>query len=88
MKQDASYFEGREAVLVYIARKLKDALRLEGILTTAGVEYGVEADEYRGGVVFRTTRVGAFFYVLTEDVAQAHAVLRQNGFKPQEGDPD
>jgi len=27
------------------------------------VDYGVEADEYRGGVIFRSVRAGAFSYV-------------------------
>ena len=31
MKQDASYFEGKEPALVYIAKRLSDALRLETI---------------------------------------------------------
>lgn len=82
MKQEASFFEGKEAVLVYIAKKLKDALRLEDILTAAGLDYGVEADEYRGGIIFTSTRVGAFFYVLPETVPPAHDLMRQNGFKP------
>ncbi len=82
MKQDASFFEGRDPVLVYIAKRLKDALRLEGILTAAGVDYGVEADEYRGGVLFRSVRVGAFFYVLPEAVASAHQIMQRHGYKP------
>jgi hypothetical protein len=82
MKQDASFFEGTEPVLVYIAKKLKDALRLEDLLTAAGLDYGVEADQYRGGVLFASTRVGAFFYVLPESVAAAEEVMRRNGYKP------
>ena len=54
MKQDASFFEGHEPVLIYIAKKLKDALRLEEVLAEAGVDFGVEADEYRAGVIFRS----------------------------------
>lgn len=84
MKQDAAFFEGKEPALVYIAKKLKDALRLEEVLTAAGLDYGVEADEYRGGVLFATTRVGAFFYVLPESVAATIDVMRSNGFKPLE----
>ena len=87
MRQEPAYFEGKEPQLIYIARKLKDALRLEGLLTEGGVEYGVEADEYRAGVIFRTVRAGAFFYVLAESVAAAHDVMRRNGFVPYEGDP-
>jgi hypothetical protein len=87
MKQEPSYFEGHEPVLIYIAKKLKDALRLEDILAAGGVDYGVEADEYRAGVIFRSVRAGAFFYVLKEQVAAAHDVLRRNGFVPYEGPP-
>jgi len=82
MKQDASFFEDRESVLIYIAKKLRDATRLESLLTEAGVDYGVEADEYRGGVVFTTTRIGAFFYVLPETVAGAREIVERAGFKP------
>ena len=53
MKQEPSFFEGKEPVLIYIAKKLRDALRLESVFTAAGVDYGVEADEYRGGVADR-----------------------------------
>ena len=83
MRQDASYFEGHEPVLVYIAKRLRDALRLESLLTAAGLDYGVEPDHYTGGIIFRTQRVGAFFYVLPESVAAAHAVMQQNGYRPQ-----
>ena len=76
MRQEASFFEGKEPALVYIAKKLKDALRLEDVFSGAGVDYGVEADEYRGDVVFRSVRVGAFFYVLPED--QVPKQLRQS----------
>jgi hypothetical protein len=86
VKQDASYFEGKEPVLVYIGKKLKDALRLEELFTAAGVDYGAEADEYRGGVIFSSVRAGAFFYVLPENVEAAHLVMRQNGLKPYAGE--
>jgi hypothetical protein len=87
MKQEASYFEGHEPVLIYIAKKLKDALRLEELLAAGGVDFGVEADEYRAGVIFRSVRAGAFFYVRREQVASAHEVLRHNRFVPYEGPP-
>ena len=87
MKQDASFFENREPALIYIAKKLNDALRLESILDAAGVDYGVEPDEYRGGVVFRTVRVGAFFYVPAENAEAAREVLRQNSYVPSEPEP-
>ncbi len=86
MKQEPSFFEGQEPVLIYIAKKLRDALRLESVFTSAGVDYGVEADEYRGGVLFRSVRAGAFFYVLPNAVAAAREVMLRNGYKPLEGE--
>jgi len=83
MKQDASFFDGKDPVLIYIAKKLKEALSLETTLTEAGIDYGVEADEYRGGVIFRSARVGAFFYVLPEAVPTAHETMLRGNFIPQ-----
>jgi hypothetical protein len=82
MRQEAPFFEGKDPVLIYIAKKLKDALRLEEALTAGGIDYGVEADEYRGGVIFRSARVGAFFYVVKEGVEAAHHVMWNHGFTP------
>jgi len=82
MKQEAAYFEEKEAVLIYIAKKLRDALSLESIFNDAGMDYGVEADEYKGGTIFHSVRVGAFFYVLPEMVEAAHEIMRRHGFKP------
>jgi hypothetical protein len=67
---------------IYMARRLADAQRLESVLTAAGIEYDVEPDTYQGGVVFRSTRVGAFFYVAPEVREQAARVMRENGFTP------
>jgi hypothetical protein len=85
MRQEPTYFEGKEPTLIYIAKKLKDALRLESIFTESGVDYGVEADEYRGGVIFRSVRAGAFFYVLPNAVEAAHEVMRRHGYQPYVG---
>jgi hypothetical protein len=82
VRQDAEFFEGKEPVLVYIAKRLRDALRLEELFAAAGLDYGVEADHYQGGIIFRTERVGAFFYVLPETLADAHAVMERHGYKP------
>jgi hypothetical protein len=92
MKKDADYFEdepqGHRAELVFVAKRLKDALRLEGVFTEAGVDFGVEPDEYTGGIIFKTTRVGAFFYVRREAREQALAVLVENGYVPVAEDSD
>ena len=82
MRQEAEFFEGKEAVLIYIAKKLRDALRLENLLAETGIDYGVETDEYSGGMVFKSVRTGAFFYVLPESMEAAHQVMQRNGFRP------
>ncbi len=84
MRRDADYFGDREMDLVYIAKRLKDALRLETVLTDAGLDYAVEADNYVGGTIFRTTRTGAFFYVPPEQLEAARETLRRNGYRPTE----
>ena len=82
MKHTAEYFEDKNPVLVYIAKKLNESLRLESVFDAGGIDYGVEADEYKGGVVFQTVRVGAFFYVLPESLHAAHEAMQRSGFKP------
>jgi hypothetical protein len=84
MKREADFFEGQEPVLIYIAKRLKEALALEQILTKEGVDYGVEADRYRGGFIFQTERIGAFFYVLEETAESARQVLTGHGYRPYE----
>ncbi len=88
MRQDAAFFGEGRAELVYIAKRLADATRLESILTAAGIDYGVEADNYRGGIIFQTERVGAFFYVLPDTMEAAQRTMRENGYKPLEPEPE
>jgi len=86
MRRDAEFFEDREMDLVYIAKKLEEALRLESAFTDSGLDYAVETDKYIGGMIFRSERVGAFFYVLPEAAEQARHIMSQNGFRfPIEG---
>ena len=82
MKKEADYFEGVEPELIFVAKRLRDAKSLEVVLTGAGIDYGVEADEYEGGVIFRSMRVGAFFYVRPELREKAVAVMLENGYVP------
>jgi hypothetical protein len=84
MKREPAWFGEQTMDLLYIARKLKDALRVEDLLTSADIDYAVETDEYVGGVLFRAARVGAFFYVLPDALQRAQVLLQENGFKPSE----
>jgi hypothetical protein len=83
VRREGDFFGDRELVLIYIAKRLKDALALEAALTAAGVEYAVEPDHYTGGLIFRSQRVGAFFYVLPEAEEAARRILLENGYRPQ-----
>ena len=82
MRRDPEHFGDRELNLIYVARKLKQALRLEQMLTDAGLDYCVEADRYWAGMILRRERVGAFFYVDPEIEASARATLERAGFEP------
>ena len=81
MRRDGDFFGDREMDLVYIAKKLEEALRLESAFTESGVDYAVETDRYSGGVIFRSERVGAFFYVLPETLDTARQIMEQHRFR-------
>ena len=85
MRREADFFGDQEMELLFIAKKLQHALALEEALTAAVVDYAVEVDEYQGGVIFRSTRQGAFVYVLPSVLEQAREVARRAGFAPFEG---
>jgi hypothetical protein len=82
MRQPPEHFGDQELELIYVAKKLKEALSLEKLLGDAGMDYLVEPDKYRGGVIFQTERVGAFFYVAPTDSAAARALLKTEGYQP------
>jgi len=82
VKKEADFFDGADPELIFVAKRLKDALKLEGVLDAAGIDYGVEADEYLGGMIFKSKRIGAFFYVRPETRESAVAVMLENGYVP------
>jgi len=88
VRREPEFFGERELDLVYIAKRLNDALRLESALTDSGVDYAVETDKYSGGVIFRSERMGAFFYVLPEAIEQTREVMRQHGFRFRDWRPE
>jgi hypothetical protein len=82
MRREPDDFGDQELALLFIAKKLKDALRVEEVLTGAGVDYLVETDTYRGGVLFPSERVGAFIYVAPGTEGSARNALELAGFEP------
>ena len=79
MRQEPEFFGERELDLIYIGKRLEESLAIETLLTDAGVDYAVEVDYYTGGVLFRRSRAGAFFYVDPEARRKAAEVLRAGG---------
>ncbi len=85
MRREPEFFEDDEELsLLYIARKLREAKALEDKLTAANIEYLVEPDTYKGGLIFASERIGAFFYVAPAGLTQAQELLRTQGYKPYE----
>ena len=84
MKQEPEFFGETELDLVYIAKKLREALPLEEALSAAGIDYAIELDTYSGGLIFQTQRTGAFFFVLPEKIEAAKDILRGLKLKPHE----
>ncbi|MGB9606703.1 MAG: hypothetical protein ACP5U2_01325 [Bryobacteraceae bacterium] len=82
MRRRPEDYADRELVLIYIAKRLREAQQLEQVLTAAGVDYVVGADRYIGGVIIRRERIGAFFYVPVEAEPAARQVMLRHGFRP------
>jgi len=84
VRREPDFFGDVDLALIYVAKRLKEALRLEKFLTEAGVDYLVETDTYSGGVLFKSERVGAFFYVAPGTEEQVRTVMSGGGFRPYE----
>jgi hypothetical protein len=81
MRREADFFGEQELVLVYVAKRLKEALKLEGLLDSAGLDYLVDPAPYQSGILFRAQRVGAFFYVSPLDEKRSRRVLIEQGYQ-------
>ncbi len=82
MRRDSEFFGDTELDLIYMARTLRDALRLEGILDGAEIDYLVETGTYTAGFLMRRDLTGALFYVAPGDAQRARSVLAANRYKP------
>lgn len=80
MRREPEDVDVADAVLVYAARKVRHARRVEALLAAAGIDYAIETDVIAVGFLFRTERMGAFFYVASSDEARAREALAREGF--------
>mgnify|MGYP001240627651 CR=1 FL=1 len=86
VRRDPEFFGEAELDLVYMARRLRDALKLETLLTEGGVDYLVETGSYTGGLLMRRELTGAFFYVASSELPRARELLLKNRYTPYERD--
>lgn len=81
MRRDAEFFGEPELDLLYMARRLREALRIEKLLTEAGIDYLVETGTYTGGLLMKRDLTGAFFYVTPGDLNRSREVLAGHGYR-------
>lgn len=84
MRREEDFFPDQELVLVYIAKRLREAKKVEDLFDAHSLDYLVEPDRYRGGVLFVRELIGAFFYLPEAMVPQGREVLFSAGLKPYE----
>jgi hypothetical protein len=82
MKRDPDFFGDAELDLVFMARRLSDALKIEDLFTAAQIEYLVETGTYVAGFLLKRELTGAFFYVAPETREGAIQLLLANRYKP------
>lgn len=86
MRRDPDFFGETELDLIYMARHLREALRLEALLTKAEIDYVAETGTYTGGFLIKRNLTGVFFYVAPPDVAASHELLVKNRYRPYEAE--
>lgn len=82
MKRTLDEFGESELELVMVSTKLKQAIAVEELLDKEGLDYGVEVDQFRGGLLGLSNRTGVFFYAVTTEAEKFRDLLKKNGYKP------
>ena len=82
MRCELEFFKGAELHLLYMARRLREALAVEVLLGEAEVDYFVEPGPYMGGLLFPRELTGAYFYVLPADIPRGREILTRGNYKP------
>jgi hypothetical protein len=82
MRREPEFFGDQELVLVFVAKRLKEALALEKVLDEEATDYTVIPTPFVSGLLFPFRRIGAFFYVAPEMAEAARGSMIRRGFKP------
>ncbi len=86
MRREPEFFGERELVLVYMARRLKNALAVEKMFNDCALDYALETGPYQSGLLFLSTKIGVFFYTTPEDEARARQLLSERRYKAYDAD--
>ena len=72
-----------DGLAAWIAKDSPKAARVtvEKIFDECGLDYALETGPYQSGLLFRSTKVGVFFYVAPHEEGRARALLLEHGFK-------
>lgn len=65
-----------------MAKRLREALKVEKLFTEAELDYLVETGTYSSGILIRRDLTGAYFYVAPGDLERARKLLIGRGYKP------
>jgi hypothetical protein len=84
MRCEQEFFNGAELHFLYMARRLREALAIEMLLSKAELDYFVEPGPYQGGFIFTRELTGAFFYVKPGDLARARDILQKNNYQARD----
>lgn len=87
MRREPDFFGEQELNLVYMARRLKESVAVERVLDDGDLDYTVEPAYYQSGLLFRSTKIGAYFYVLPKEEVRARSLLSGKGYKPYDTSP-
>jgi hypothetical protein len=71
-------FGERDTRLVFIARNVEEAERVEDLLSEHDVDFSVDLERYVSGIVFLSERTGIGFTVLETQAATARALLKRS----------
>jgi len=81
MRREPEFFGEQELALVFMARRLKEALAVEKLFDERGLDYALETGPYQSGLLFRTTKIGVYFYTAPGEEGRARALLAERGFQ-------
>ncbi len=86
VRREPDFFGDQELVLIFAARRLRDAIAVEQIFDDGGVDYVLETAPYESGLVFRSTKIGVFFYIPSQESGRASELLGNRGYKSYDAD--